>query len=52
MTPVDVFDLQLMPAALEIAMEEDIEFRKGLPLDYLQFMGVQNSEKVLVSLLC
>ncbi|KTG01614.1 hypothetical protein cypCar_00018075 [Cyprinus carpio] len=37
--------LKLMPAALEIAMEEDIEFRKGLPLDYLQFMGVQNSEK-------
>ncbi|XP_059354162.1 ribosomal oxygenase 1 [Carassius carassius] len=37
--------LKLMPAALEIAMEEDVEFRKGLPLDYLQFMGVQNSEK-------
>ncbi|KAK7134014.1 hypothetical protein R3I94_015764 [Phoxinus phoxinus] len=37
--------LKLMPAALEIAMEDDVEFRKGLPLDYLQFMGVQNSEK-------
>ncbi|XP_052391161.1 ribosomal oxygenase 1 isoform X2 [Carassius gibelio] len=37
--------LKLMPAALEIAMEEDVEIRKGLPLDYLQFMGVQNSEK-------
>uniref|UniRef100_A0A8C1VC42 Bifunctional lysine-specific demethylase and histidyl-hydroxylase n=1 Tax=Cyprinus carpio TaxID=7962 RepID=A0A8C1VC42_CYPCA len=37
--------LKLMPAALEIAMEEDVEFRKGLPLDYLQFVGVQNSEK-------
>ncbi|XP_050993815.1 ribosomal oxygenase 1 [Labeo rohita] len=37
--------LKLMPASLEIAMEEDVEFRKGLPLDYLQFMGVQNSEK-------
>ncbi|XP_073672603.1 ribosomal oxygenase 1-like [Garra rufa] len=37
--------LKLMPAALETAMEEDVEFRKGLPLDYLQFMGVQNSEK-------
>lgn len=37
--------LKLMPAALEIAMEEDVEFRKGLPRDYLQFMGVQNSEK-------
>ncbi|XP_051954124.1 ribosomal oxygenase 1 [Xyrauchen texanus] len=37
--------LKLMPAALESAMEEDVEFRRGLPLDYLQFMGVQNSEK-------
>ncbi|XP_051510283.1 ribosomal oxygenase 1 [Myxocyprinus asiaticus] len=37
--------LKLMPAALEIAMEEDVEFRRGLPLDYHQFMGVQNSEK-------
>ncbi|KTF90330.1 hypothetical protein cypCar_00023191 [Cyprinus carpio] len=37
--------LKLMPAAPEIAMEEDVEFRKGLPLDYLQFIGVQNSEK-------
>lgn len=37
--------LKLMPAALEVAMEEDVEFRKGLPLDYLQYMGVQNSEK-------
>lgn len=35
-----------MPAALEMAMEEDVEFRKGLPLDYLTYMGVQNSDKV------
>ncbi|KAL1277015.1 hypothetical protein QQF64_023688 [Cirrhinus molitorella] len=41
----EILLLKLMPAALEIAMEEDVEFRKGLPLDYLQFMGVQNSEK-------
>nr|XP_055042109.1 ribosomal oxygenase 1 isoform X2 [Misgurnus anguillicaudatus] len=37
--------LKLMPAAVQIAMEDDVEFRKGLPLDYLQFMGVQYSEK-------
>ena len=37
---------QMLPAALEIAMEEDTEFRRGLPLDYLTYMGVQNSDKV------
>ncbi|XP_058235183.1 ribosomal oxygenase 1 isoform X3 [Hemibagrus wyckioides] len=37
--------LKVMPAALEMATEEDVEFRKGLPLDYLTFMGVQNSDK-------
>ncbi|KAL2082638.1 hypothetical protein ACEWY4_022456 [Coilia grayii] len=36
---------KLVPAALEIAMEEDVEYRKGLPLDYLSYMGVQNSDK-------
>ncbi|KAA8583056.1 hypothetical protein FQN60_015602 [Etheostoma spectabile] len=36
---------KLVPAALEIAMEEDVEFRQGLPLDYLTYMGVQNSDK-------
>ncbi|XP_069017829.1 ribosomal oxygenase 1 isoform X2 [Embiotoca jacksoni] len=36
---------RVVPAALEIAMEEDVEFRKGLPLDYLTYMGVQNSDK-------
>uniref|UniRef100_A0AAQ5X8T3 Bifunctional lysine-specific demethylase and histidyl-hydroxylase n=1 Tax=Amphiprion ocellaris TaxID=80972 RepID=A0AAQ5X8T3_AMPOC len=36
---------RLVPAALEIAMEEDVEFRQGLPLDYLTYMGVQNSDK-------
>lgn len=40
---------QVMPAALEMAMEEDVEFRKGLPLDYLTYMGVQNSDKVSCS---
>nr|XP_015803003.2 ribosomal oxygenase 1 [Nothobranchius furzeri] len=36
---------KVIPAALEIAMEEDVEFRRGLPLDYLTYMGVQNSDK-------
>ncbi|XP_022622450.1 ribosomal oxygenase 1 isoform X1 [Seriola dumerili] len=36
---------KVVPAALEIAMEEDVEFRQGLPLDYLTYMGVQNSDK-------
>ncbi|XP_041831983.1 ribosomal oxygenase 1 isoform X2 [Melanotaenia boesemani] len=37
--------LKVVPAALEVAMEEDVEFRRGLPLDYLTYMGVQNSDK-------
>ncbi|XP_060947430.1 ribosomal oxygenase 1 isoform X3 [Limanda limanda] len=36
---------KVVPAALEIAMEEDVDFRQGLPLDYLSYMGVQNSDK-------
>lgn len=43
---------QVVPAALEVAMEEDVEFRQGLPLDYLTFMGVQNSDKVISCLFC
>nr|XP_061806740.1 ribosomal oxygenase 1-like [Nerophis lumbriciformis] len=35
---------KMVPTALEIAMEEDVEFRQGLPLDYLSYMGVQNSD--------
>lgn len=31
---------------MEMAMEENVAFRKGLPLDYLTYMGVQNSDKV------
>ncbi|XP_043845461.1 ribosomal oxygenase 1 [Dromiciops gliroides] len=34
----------LLPAALQAAMEEDVEFRRGLPRDYLDYMGVQHSE--------
>lgn len=37
----------MLPAALEVAMEEDVDFRRGLPLDYLMYMGVQNSDKVM-----
>ncbi|XP_017267249.1 ribosomal oxygenase 1 [Kryptolebias marmoratus] len=36
---------KIVPAALEIAMEEDVEFRRGLPLDYLTYMGVQHSDQ-------
>lgn len=42
-----ISSFQLVPAALDIAMEEDVEFRQGLPLDYLTYMGVQNSDKVI-----
>ncbi|XP_053126443.1 ribosomal oxygenase 1 [Hemicordylus capensis] len=37
---------KLLPAALQMAIEEDVEYRQGLPLDYLQYMGVLNSEVV------
>ncbi|XP_008395684.1 ribosomal oxygenase 1 isoform X2 [Poecilia reticulata] len=36
---------KVIPAALEVAMEEDVDFRRGLPLNYLTYMGVQNSDK-------
>ncbi|KAM6915450.1 ribosomal oxygenase 1 [Xenentodon cancila] len=36
---------KVVSAALEIAMEEDVEYRRGLPLDYLTYMGVQHSDK-------
>ncbi|XP_057272191.1 ribosomal oxygenase 1 [Pezoporus wallicus] len=37
---------KLLPAALHMALEEDVEFRQGLPMDYLGYMGVANSDKV------
>ncbi|XP_075720538.1 ribosomal oxygenase 1 [Rhinoderma darwinii] len=40
---VDLLD-KLLPAALQIAAEDDVEFRKGLPLDYLDYMGAQNAD--------
>lgn len=35
---------KLMPRALQIAIEEDVDFRKGLPRDYLNVMGIANSD--------
>ncbi|WAR18247.1 RIOX1-like protein [Mya arenaria] len=35
---------QLVPRALDIAIEEDLEFRQGLPIDYLNYMGLVNSD--------
>ncbi|KAM4898934.1 ribosomal oxygenase 1 [Sylvia borin] len=37
---------KLIPAALQMALEEDVEYRRGLPMDYLQYMGVANSDTV------
>ena len=37
---------QLVPQALQIAIEEDVEFRQGLPRDYLNYMGIVHSDKV------
>uniref|UniRef100_A0A8C5NIS2 Bifunctional lysine-specific demethylase and histidyl-hydroxylase n=1 Tax=Junco hyemalis TaxID=40217 RepID=A0A8C5NIS2_JUNHY len=37
---------KLLPAALQMALEEDVEYRRGLPMDYLQYMGVANSDTV------
>ena len=36
---------KLLPRALELAVEEDVEFRRGLPLDYLNHVGVIHSEQ-------
>jgi len=35
---------KLIPGALQIAFEEDLEFRQGLPLNYLNYVGVANSD--------
>lgn len=35
---------KLIPGALQVAFEEDRDFRQGLPLNYLDYMGVANSE--------
>ncbi|XP_034273619.1 ribosomal oxygenase 1 [Pantherophis guttatus] len=35
---------KLLPAALQMAIEEDIEYRQGLPANYLEYMGVINTD--------
>jgi len=35
---------KLLPAALAVASQQDVEFRKGLPRNYLQRMGAVHSE--------
>ena len=37
---------KLVPRALQLATQEDVEFRKSLPIDYLNYMGVAFSDKV------
>lgn len=41
-----VINFQLLPGALQVAFEEDLEFREGLPLNFLNYMGVANAEVV------
>ena len=36
---------KLLPAALKVAIEEDIDFRKGLPINYLSHLGVAHSDQ-------
>lgn len=36
--------LKLVPAALDVAMEEEVELRKALPRDYLHYMGIAWSD--------
>jgi len=38
--------VQVFTNAFKKSFATDLEFRKGLPLDYLSVLGVQNSEKV------
>lgn len=37
---------QLVPQAVQLAIEENVEFRRGLPRDYNRYMGIAHSEKV------
>ncbi|XP_025103445.1 ribosomal oxygenase 1-like [Pomacea canaliculata] len=36
---------QLVPQAVQLAIEENVEFRRGLPRDYNRYMGIAHSEK-------
>lgn len=43
---------KLLPAALQTAIEEDAEFRKGLPLGFHNHVGVSYSEKPSIDRKC
>lgn len=34
----------MLPQAVSVAMAEDVEFRKGLPRNYLNCMGIANMD--------
>ena len=38
--------VQVVPQALTLAIEENVEMRKGLPLDFLHYMGIVHQDKV------
>jgi len=40
---------KMLPAAIDLAVAENADFRSGLPRDYLNYMGVVHSEKELPS---
>ena len=40
--------VQLIPAALHVATAENVEFRKGLPKECLNYMGIVNCDKVSI----
>lgn len=39
----DLFE-KMVPRALQIAIDEDVEFRRGLPREYSSYMGIANSD--------
>ena len=46
LTIVSMCFVQLLPQALAAAIEESVEFRRGLPRDYLVYMGIVHQDKV------
>ena len=36
---------KIVPNALQTAIKEDLDFRRGLPTDYKLYMGLQNSDR-------
>ncbi|XP_022332243.2 ribosomal oxygenase 1-like [Crassostrea virginica] len=39
----DLFE-KMVPRALQMAIDEDVEFRRGLPREYSSYMGIANSD--------